>query len=153
MERKLMPDDFAGVLQIFDGSTVGVLDNLPGGLVCFSGDRETAFCYVSPGVYRMLGYTPEEFEEVFENRFSRMVYKRDRKRLFASVEAAVNAAKENERFFSNEYRIRKKDGELIWVHDEGHRIKDSNGKDWNFALIVDVTASHRLLKSRQILVS
>jgi len=153
MERKILPEGIEGILQAFKGSAVDILDNLPGGIVCFSDDRQTEFCYVSPGVYRMLGYTPAEFEETFHNRFSRMVYKRDRKRLFSSVEETFASANGQQVYFSNEYRIRRKDGELIWVHDEGHRVQDANGKTWNFALIVDVTASHRLLQSRQILVS
>ena len=44
-------------------------------------------------------------------------------------------------FDTCEYRIEKKDGSLVWVHDEGHIVTDENGKHWFYVVIVDITPS------------
>ncbi|MEG1448385.1 MAG: PAS domain-containing protein [Oscillospiraceae bacterium] len=48
-----------------------------------------------------------------------------------------------------EYRIKTKSGEIKWLYDVGHVVKDNEGVNWFYTIIVDITD----LKKAQELVS
>lgn len=82
----------------------------------------------------LLGYTQKEFTEKFENRFSLMVYKEDRERVLKEIHEQI----EQGDFDICEYRIEKKDGSLIWVHDDGHFVVDEHGRECFYVVISDI---------------
>lgn len=84
-----------------------------------------------------LGYSLAEFRAKFQNRFSAMVYREDRAKTLQSILDQIAIAP----FDQCEYRIEKKDGTLVWVHDEGHLVSDEQGKKWFYVVIVDITAN------------
>ena len=73
----------------------------------------------------MLGYTRSEFQEKFHNRFRYMVYEEDREATLKSIEEQIA---DNGHYDKVDYRIEKKDGSLLWVHDEGHYIVDKDSR-------------------------
>jgi PAS domain S-box-containing protein len=114
-----------------------VLQYAPGGIFCYSAEQDEQFSYLSDNMLRFLGYTRREFVEKFSNRFSRMVYEPDRERVLQEIDEQIRCGS----FDRCEYRIEKKDGSLVWVHDEGHIIADGEGRRWFYVVIVDITES------------
>ena len=111
----------------------------PGGVFVYSAEEDEQFSFVSENMLAMLGYTLEEFRRKFDNRFSHMVYEADRQATLDTIWEQIAAGP----FDTCYYRIEKKDGSLIWVHDEGHIVTDESGKRWFYVVIVDITASER----------
>lgn len=126
------------------------LHAVPGGIFIYSADEAEEFTFVSDNMLYFLGYTQEEFTEKFENRFSRMVYRQDRDRVLQEIEQQIRQSAYDE----CEYRIERRDGSLVWVHDEGHLVSDENGKKYFYVVIVDITASvERFQQAQQELLS
>ncbi len=103
-----------------------VLQYAPGGIFCYSAEEDEQFSYLSDNMLLFLGYTRQEFAGKFSNRFSRMVYEADRVRVLREIDEQIRHGS----FDRCEYRIEKKDGSLVWVHDEGHIVTDAGGKRW-----------------------
>lgn len=99
-------------------------------------DEEHTLLYVNEELCRLLGYSEEELLTLCHGHMAELVYPPD-----------LPAAREKHRrdlagspFFSLEYRIRHKDGSLIWVWDRGHATRDQEGRDILNSVIVDITA-------------
>ena len=114
-----------------------VLQYAPGGIFCYSAEEDEQFSYLSDNMLLFLGYTKQEFTGKFSNRFSLMVYAEDRVRVLREIDEQIRHGS----FDRCEYRIEKKDGSLVWVHDEGHIVADACGKRWFYVVIVDITES------------
>jgi len=116
-----------------------VLQYAPGGIFCYSAEQDDQFSYLSDNMLRFLGYTQQEFVDKFANRFSNMVYAEDRARVLREIDEQIRHGS----FDRCEYRIEKKDGSLVWVHDEGHIVADACGRQWFYVVIVDITETVR----------
>jgi len=115
----------------------------PGGVFVYSAEEDEEFSFVSENMLAMLGYTLEEFRLKFRNRFSLMVYEKDREATLRTIWEQIAVGP----FDTCIYRIEKKDGTLMWAHDEGHIVTDENGKRWFYVVIVDITASEQTKSS------
>jgi len=107
----------------------------PGGIFTYSAEPDEQFDFVSQNLLNLLGYTRQEFTEKFRNRFSQMVWKEDRARVLAEIDRQIAHGE----YDTCEYRIERGDGQLIWVHDEGHIVTESGGKRKFYVVIVDNT--------------
>ena len=124
------------LLGIFTDISNQVAENTPGGFFIYAAEENDQFFFINKNMLRMLGYTLAEFQIKFHNRFRNMIYAEDRETTLQSIEEQI---KQNGQFDSVDYRIEKKDGELIWVHDEGHYIVDSAGRPWFYVTIYDMS--------------
>jgi PAS domain S-box-containing protein len=109
----------------------------PGGIFSYSAEEDEQFSFLSVNMLAFLGYSREEFVRKFQNRFSHMVFPEDRRRVLAEIDEQIRHGS----FDTCEYRIERKDGSIVWVHDEGHIVTDENGKRWFYVVIVDITDS------------
>ena len=93
--------------------------------------------YVSPGIERTLGYTPEEWTTTPGLWLSR-VHPQDRERVRA---ASVHSGETGEPF-DQEYRYLAKDGRVVWVIDRATLLRrdESGSLDLFQGVMVDVTA-------------
>ena len=114
-----------------------IIQYIPGGVFVYSADKDNVFSFVSDNMLLMLGYSKEEFDLAFHTHFSEMVYIEDRQCVVDEI-SRVSDGKLNS---TCSYRIRKKDGSLLWVHDERNIVTDYNGKHWIYSTIVDITDS------------
>jgi PAS domain S-box-containing protein len=120
-----------------------VLRYAPGGVFVYSAEEDEQFSFISEHMLAMLGYTAEEFRRKFNNRFSCMIYAEDRDATLRSIWEQIAGSSYDTCF----YRIEKKDGTLMWVHDEGHLITDGAGRRWFYVVIVDITDSEKAKSS------
>lgn len=124
-----------------------LLDLLPGGLIRYNANTQE-FNFVSKNTLRMLGYTREEFDTKFSNRFDLMVWHADRERVLREIGEQISISNDD----TCEYRIEKKDGTLCWVYDVGHFHEDENGEEF-YVIFTEITQQKKLEQENRKLLS
>ncbi len=94
-------------------------------------DLDGTFTYISPRVYDMFGYLPEE---VIGNQFFSYIHPDDMELVFQTFQRV----KEGEEQFSREYRFRHKKGHYVYVFAKGSLVKINN-KTKIIGVLRDVT--------------
>jgi PAS domain S-box-containing protein len=97
--------------------------------------------YVSPQVEAIFGYSPEEWLAGSEN-WIRFVPEEDH----PFIEAAEENSRQGKRFQA-EYRLKRKDGQVIWVSDTAVVVPGSESHPLMEGIIVDIT-ERRLLENQ-----
>lgn len=88
----------------------------------------------SDNLYRLLGCVPQEFLASAEN-FNKFIHPDD----LAYVLNATQEAFHQQRLSRWEYRMIKKDGEMIYVRGTGKIIKDAIGEEWMIGTVQNIT--------------
>lgn len=109
---------------------------LPGGMMGgYIGDG-FPFYFINRRMLEYLGYENEQdFVTDIEGKISNCMHPDDRKRVDALVSEQLESGEE----YVVEYRMRKKDGCYIWVHDLGKRMKAENGRPAVVSVCIDIT--------------
>ena len=123
-----------------------LLDLLPGGLFRYDAHTQE-FSFVSENMLHMLGYTREEFDEKFGNRFDHLVWQEDRARVLNEIDKQIAVSSSD----TCEYRIEKKDGTLCWVFDAGYFHADDNGDEF-YVIVTDNTQLKQMERQNQQLI-
>jgi PAS domain S-box-containing protein len=131
-------------------STLGVryralVEQVPAIIYTDSAEKIFQTLYISPQLKTITGYEPEEWinnPDLWDN----MIVPEDRERVleeytrtFADMEPSIS-----------EYRIKTRDGRVIWVSDETRLVRDRKGKPlfWQ-GVMVDITARKHSEKVQQ----
>jgi PAS domain S-box-containing protein len=118
-----------------------LLDNLPGMAYRCRNAVGWPMQFVSDGCFRLTGYTSEELSGETGIDFEEIVVPNDRE----AVRHRVLKDVASDRPFQLEYRIKRKDGEIRHVWEQGRTVKLSgdseNGlnEDWLEGFIMDIT--------------
>lgn len=116
-----------------------ILTCTPGGLFRYIASTvpgEDVFDYISPGLAQMMGCKDdEEFRAYTGNCFRGFVHPDDRESVLESIEIQARATGSDK----VTYRIIRKDGEVRWIEDWGNLIMDSNGVEWYYVVVLDIT--------------
>jgi PAS domain S-box-containing protein len=105
--------------------------------VIWTADAERHTHYISPNVERVYGYAPDEVIRAGAAlRFGR-VHPDDLERLKQTYKSLFA---EN-RIFDTQYRIQRKDGQWIWLHDRAMTTYQRDGKMYADGVFSDITAS------------
>jgi PAS domain S-box-containing protein len=122
-------------------STMGVrfralVEQVPAIIYTDSADEIYHTLYISPQLKTITGYDPEEWIADVD-LWNRMILPEDRERVMEEYTRTYAA---NEPSLS-EYRIKTRDGRIIWVRDETRLVRDKKGKPlfWQ-GVMVDITA-------------
>ena len=102
-------------------------------------DRESSTIYISPQVQEVLGYSPEEWTED-HGLWAKLLHEGDRERVIAE-NTRTNATGEP---FRAEYRLKARDGGVVWLRDEALLVTDEAGRPrfWQ-GVMVDITDRKR----------
>lgn len=141
--------DFAFYQSLLDQKTEViemVANTINGGLKGSNDDNVFSFFYVNDGLCNMLGYTLDEFMEMSGGSAVGACYPPDLDSALQSV--AEWFAKGPE--YKATYRMRKKDGSLIWVSDTGRKFLDKDGITRINSIILDITAERESLDALRI---
>ncbi|MEG2038093.1 MAG: diguanylate cyclase [Oscillospiraceae bacterium] len=114
-----------------------LLEHINGGMIVAMHSKtadETIATYVSSGFTDMTGYTLEDIKEIHNGRYLSVLFEDDRKLAFDKYLEQIKTGNT----YNMPYRIRKKDGSLIWVMDNGYLVKDKDGLH-NHSIITDIT--------------
>lgn len=107
-------------------------------------DLVTGKLHWSESHFRLLGYEPTPNHEATIDMWQNAIPPADRERLLELFEAA----KQNQDLFHAEHRIRRLDGQEIWVKTAGRFFYDTDGKPLRFiGVFFDVTAAKQAEKA------
>ena len=111
-----------------------LVQNIPD--VVWTTDQNGRTVFVSQNVKRIYGYTSEEILEGGDRIWFDRIHPDDIERLKKSYTALF----EKEDLFDIEYRIKRKDGKWIWLHDRAMAVYERNGIKYTDGIFVDARA-------------
>jgi PAS domain S-box-containing protein len=98
-------------------------------------DETSSSIYISPQIEDLLGYPPLVWLSD-PGFFVKVLHPEDRERTLAAHRRAYETGES----FSIKYRMRAKDGRIVWIHDEVTIAKDENGRPTHAqGFLVDVS--------------
>jgi PAS domain S-box-containing protein len=110
-----------------------ILESMPD--VAWTSDVHGRIRYVSPKVEALLGFTNRELYAGGTHFWLNQIHPED----FGRVSKRYMALFEQQVAFDEEYRIRRKDGTWIWVHDRATRTHEADGVLCADGFMSDVT--------------
>jgi PAS domain S-box-containing protein len=111
-----------------------LMENLP--VVTWHSDKAGRTRFISSNVRRIFGYTPDEIREAGDAIWPGRIHPDDRER----VQAAMADLFDADGIYDLEYRIQRKDGEWIWLHDFVYTTAVRGGVRTAYGVFSDVTA-------------
>ncbi|WP_395026785.1 PAS domain-containing protein, partial [Robinsoniella sp.] len=112
-------------------------DSLAGGMMGGYMEPGFPFYFINRRMLEYLGYeNEEEFVTDIGGMITQCMHPGDR----ARVDDAVDIQIADKGEYVVEYRMKKKDGTYIWVHDVGRKMTAENGKPAITSVCVDITA-------------
>ncbi|MDR3597637.1 diguanylate cyclase domain-containing protein [Clostridium sp.] len=121
--------------------------NIPGGVhrnKIIDGEHFVDF--LSGGCLNLMGYKRHEFKKVFGKRIFDIIYEKDRERVRREVKEQI----EKRNKFTVEYRIKRKDGSIIWLLDNGRIVKDREGKIFSYNVVINITDAKLALEELRL---
>jgi len=110
-----------------------LVEHLP--VVTWTSDKDGNTVYISPNVEQIYGYTPEEIEQGGQDLWFGRIHPEDFERVRKEHESAI----QEKRGFDIIYRIRRKDGEWIWIRDTSTRTYEEDGTFYASGMFTDIT--------------
>jgi PAS domain S-box-containing protein len=127
-----------------------LISNLPGMAYRCLNDRNWTLEFISEGCLSLTGYREDEFLVKKSISLAGLIYEEDRQFVWENVQKALA----EDRAFSISYRIKRKDGQIRWVYEQGKSV--GNNADGELALegfVTDITrrkkAEEELFLSRE----
>ncbi len=111
-------------------------------------DSKGKILYISPNVYKICGYTPEELIQIGSNFLYERIHPDDLSR----VKEFRNSLFIKNGTFDVEYRIKKKDGQWIWLHDKAIAADRENGISYADGVFSEITDRKEAEKEREQLI-
>jgi len=117
-----------------------IVQSVPGAVYRCEMDRDWTMRFLSDGAEILTGYPADEFIDSRVRSWASVIVEEDR----AQVEAAVERAVAREQPFTLEYRVRRRDGEVRWVYEQGRATYADGGVLWLDGVILDVTVEREM---------
>ncbi|MEG1527548.1 MAG: diguanylate cyclase [Clostridia bacterium] len=114
-----------------------LLSNINGGVIVTEHARtpeNTIVLYASQGFTDMTGYTLEDIQSLFNGKYLDVMLEEDRQEVFDTYLKQLQVGNT----YKMPYRIHKKNGDIIWVMDNGFLVED-NGELRNHTIVTDIT--------------
>lgn len=128
-KRKLAED----MLRESEEKYRSLVANIP--TVTWTSDSEGNIVFISPNIEKMYGLIPEEIYQAGENLWLRRIHPDD----LEHVKEAYGLLFARNEIFDVEYRIQKKDGQWIWLHDRAITTYEKNGVMYADGVFSDIT--------------
>lgn len=109
---------------------------LPGGMIGGYREKGCPVYFINHSMLNYLGYeNREEFIKDVNGLLGNGIHPEDRERAEHQVEEGLN----KQGRYSTDYRMKKKDGTYIWIHDMGCCIETEDGREGRMAVCMDIT--------------
>lgn len=119
----------------------GLLNQLPAILYVSEVGEDGRWIYVSPGIEKLLGYSPREWMDD-AGLWACRIDPRDRERVLSRENEQADPGS------PEEYRMLHRSGAMVWVRDEAALVEDEHGRLRWHGVILDITdrkdAEHEL---------
>lgn len=128
-----------------DAKYKALVENIPGvtyiDSIAEGGGRiyDSPTIYISSQVETVLGYTPQEWM-TDNGLWERILHPDDRDRVVSEDERTMETMEP----FSSDYRVRAKDGRIVWLEDYSVIVRDDSGKPmYTHGVLFDITERKR----------
>ena len=112
-----------------------LMDNMPGVVFRCELNQNWSMIFISPSINEVTGYQPSEFIDK-HIEFGNLIFNDDIAHINQSIEEAIASKSQ----YSIEYRLRHRNGKLIWVLEKGSFEFDQQGEAiWIDGVIVDIS--------------
>lgn len=98
-------------------------------------DGKYPLYFLNDSVARMLGYSKEEFENTFREDLSEVIYQEDKEYVKYHLERRIP----EEEDYTLRFRLRKKDGSLVWIIEHGRQTIDKEGRRVLISVVTDIS--------------
>lgn len=118
-------------------TTSTLWENLPGDAlnVAYKGYKDGSVDFFGGQIQVMTGYTKEVFNSK-KKKWTDIVLEEDQ----TAMEEAFRKALKSDKTYRREYRIRKKDGNIVWMQEWARIICDDQGNiEYVVGILVDIT--------------
>ena len=99
-----------------------LVSNIPGVTYRCLCNKEWTMLFISQEIHRMTGYKASDFVGNSVRTFESIIFEEDRE----MVQRVISEANSKKRPYDIEYRIRRCDGEILWVKEKGRALFDSD---------------------------
>ncbi|MFZ2538877.1 MAG: PAS domain-containing protein [Oscillospiraceae bacterium] len=116
--------------------------------------KECVINYANGGLFRLIGYTREQFKHKFNNSFSAIIHPDDCKTLHNNVLKQLD----EKGCSKNVYRLLQQDGSIVWVLEQGTKAVNSSGETEFHGVLTNITQEEQnrqllMLKNEELLLS
>ena len=115
-----------------------MLENNTVGTMMIYCDSEFTFAYVEDSLINFLDCTREIFEKTYQNALQ-IILPEDRDSVYKKVMGQVS----KQDFYEIEYRLKRHNGQGLWVMEKGNRKKDENGRDVLVCALMDISRKRK----------
>lgn len=136
---KKMVERAANIIGEKEDDLRNLSDKLPCGIHQCIYDNHLTIVSANSGFLDLLGYSKDELLKTFKNHFIEMIYENDRNMVMEALGSQLNSGDIVEIF----YRVRRKDGELVWVWDRGRAVEGCMGTMFYCAMFEITEQQHR----------
>lgn len=110
--------------------------NIPGGVYrCRIEEKEFFLDFASSGYLNLLGYKKHEFKEIFNEKIIDLIYENDRERVTNEIREQLSKSGK----YTLEYRVKRKDGSIIWLLDNGQIVRNKHGEIFSYSVVINIT--------------
>ena len=121
-----------------------LVNSIPGGIASYRVENGRFLpVFFSDGVTALTGHTREEYEVMVRENALNVIYPPDRKRVLAAAQKALDSGG----VLDASYRMRHKDGSLIWIHLNGRRMGPPSEVSRFYAVFTGMSAETRIFQS------
>lgn len=112
-----------------------MLNQLLAGVMCLRFDRDLTIEYMSKRFLDLLGFTKEDVNRIFDNKYRNMIYEKDR-----PMELGDILGQKDRKVLTMKYRVKCKDGRLVRLKTVSRlEAADTDGIQRVFSVVVDIT--------------
>ena len=121
-----------------------LINSIPGGIASYRVENGRFIpTFYSNGVMELSGHTREEYGDLESYDAMGTIYEQDRPRVLAAAQAALQSGE----VLDVSYRMRHKNGKLIWVHLNGRRMGPLSSSPRFYAVFTGMSQESRLFQS------
>lgn len=119
-------------------SQTNMMKYIPGGIHKCMLDEALTILSMSESFLALFGYEEQEVHERFHDHFAEMICQNDREDVKRQM--LRQAAKSD--MVELEYRIQKKNGEVVWILDKGRVVQEQGGRVL-YSMLLDVSSQKK----------
>ncbi|SDX30638.1 PAS domain-containing protein [Eubacterium barkeri] len=112
-----------------------IYNGIPGAVFKCRFDADWTVIFANDGLFRFLGYTRQEFKELFDNKMSGVIYPEDGAVMVEKITKQLKYTTS----VVNENRLICKDGSIKWISIHAELMEDENKEQYFYCTFVDVT--------------
>ena len=112
-----------------------LIKNIPGGIMGVFNEKGFPTYIINDSMLKMLDYTYDQFIEKTNGMIEFLLHPDDLESAHKTMKSCIIDNLESE----TEYRIRKSNGEYIWIHEIARKITTEDGRDVALCVIVNIS--------------